>query len=117
MSTLTETLVDMEEAQRRARLERWERDRLDIAIQALDRLVDALERLNLQERARVPLAWQRTLAELSTMMPVECGDRLRAGISPTHLLDHVYEIQQELFWLKQGVEPDEQSMDGQLEDC
>lgn len=116
MSTLAETLADMEEAQQRARLERWQRDRVDMAIRALDRLVDAIERLNLQDRARVPMAWQRSLAELASEIPVECGDRLRAGISPTRLLDQVYEIQQELFELKQGGEADElRRVDGELD--
>ena len=86
------------------------------AIRALDRLVDSLEHLNLKDRARVPIAWQRTLAELASEIPVECGDRLRAGISPTRLLDQVYEIQQELFMLKQGGEAEElRRVDGELE--
>jgi hypothetical protein len=116
MSTLAETLADMQEAQQRARYERWKRDRVDSAIHALDRLVDAIEHLNLKDRARVPMAWQRSLAELACEIPVECGDRLRAGISPTRLLDQVYEIQQELFLLKQGGEADElRRVDGELE--
>jgi hypothetical protein len=102
MTRLAETVADMRKARADARAERWNRERIDMAVQSLDRLIDALEQLNLKERARVPLAWQTGLAELACQLPVECQGRLRAGISPTRLLDNVYDIQQEVFWLKRG---------------
>ena len=89
------------------RVRRWKQGRLDQAIRVLDDLIGDIEQLNLEERSRVPLGWQTRLAKMAASLPVECGDRLRAGISPQRLLDQVYEIQQEVFWLKQGKSADE----------
>jgi hypothetical protein len=97
-------MADMRQATEDARLARWKRERVDRAIQGMDALVEAIERLNLKEKARVPMAWQPKLARFAAELPVDCQGRLRAGISPTHLLDNVYDIQQELLWLKQGAD-------------
>jgi hypothetical protein len=102
MSRLGATVAEMYESRERARMDRWQRERVDRAIRDLDRLVEAIEHLNLSDRARVPMAWQPRLARMAAQLPVESGDRLRAGISPLRLLDQVYDIQQELLWLKQG---------------
>lgn len=104
MSRLAATLIDMGEAQERARAARWDAERVDRSIRAVDVLVEEIERLNLENRSRVPLNWQPRLARLASVLPVECGERLRAGISPLRLLDQVYDIQQELLWMKQGAE-------------
>ena len=116
VSRVDATLADMRSAAERLRLARWHRDRVDRAIWALDSLVGDLEQLNLEDRSRVPLAWQPRLARLAASMPVECGPGLKAGISPLRLLDHVYDIQQQLLWLKQGAAADElRRVDGELE--
>lgn len=116
MSRVDAALADMRDAVVQARLARWQRERVDRAIMALDMLVEDLERLNLEDRSRVPLAWQPRLARLASQMPVECGPGLKAGISPLRLLDHVYDIQQQLLWLKQGSAADElRKVDGELE--
>lgn len=106
VSRLGATVAEMYDASERARLGRWQRDRIDRAIRDLDRLVEAIEYLNLSERARVPMAWQPRLARMAAELPVDANGRLRAGISPLRLLDQVYDIQQELLWLKQGESAD-----------
>ncbi|HEX4212718.1 MAG TPA: hypothetical protein VIA06_05245 [Candidatus Dormibacteraeota bacterium] len=116
MSRLAATLIDMGEAEQRVRTARWDAERIDRSIRAVDVLVEDIERLNLEDRSRVPLNWQPRLARMAAVLPVECGDRLRAGISPLRLLDQVYEIQQELLWIKQGEEADGfRSVDVQFE--
>jgi hypothetical protein len=104
---VTAAVQDMDAMEEQGRLRRWRQGRLDQAIRVLDELIGDIEQLNLEERSRVPLGWQPRLAEMAAALPVECGDRLRAGISPQRLLDQVYEIQQEVFWLKQGKSAEE----------
>ncbi|MGH7920049.1 MAG: hypothetical protein ACREQM_08905 [Candidatus Dormibacteraceae bacterium] len=104
---VTAAVLQMQQLDFEAHLRSWQRTRLDRAIRALDALLEDVEQLNLADRSRVPLAWQPSLARLASELPVECGDRLRAGISPQRLLDHIYDIQQEVFWLKRGVAPEE----------
>lgn len=106
MSRLAQAVADMRQATEDARLARWKRERVDRAIQELDVLVDAIEHLNLDEKARVPMAWQGRLARMAAELPIDCQDRLRAGISPGRLLDSVYDLQQELLWIKQGADVD-----------
>lgn len=108
---VTAAVLQMQQLNEQARLRTWERTRLDHAIRTLDALLEDVEQLNLAGRSRVPLAWQPSLARLASELPVECGDRLRAGVSPQRLLDAVYDIQQEVFWLKRGIGPDEQLME------
>jgi hypothetical protein len=113
---LAAAVDDMREATERVRLARFQRERVDRAIRELDVLVESIERLNLDEKARVPMAWQPKLAQLAAELPVECHDRLRAGISPLRLLDQVYDVQQELLWMKQGADVDAlRRIDGELE--
>jgi hypothetical protein len=104
---VTAAVQDMDAMEEQSRLERWRRGRLDQAIRVLDELIGDIEQLNLEERSRVPLGWQSRLAKIASSLPVECGERLRAGISPQRLLDQVYEVQQEVFWLKQGKTAEE----------
>lgn len=100
-------VLQMEQLNDEARLRSWRRRRFDHAIRSLDLLIEDVEQLNLAGRSRVPMAWQPRLARLASELPVECGDRLRAGISPQRLLDNVYDIQQEVFWAKRGVTEEE----------
>jgi hypothetical protein len=100
-------VLQMERVNDESRLRSWRRHRFDRAIRALDLLIEDVEQLNLANRSRVPMAWQPRLARLASELPVECGDRLRAGISPMRLLDSVYDIQQEVFWAKRGVTDEE----------
>lgn len=104
---VTAAIQDMDAMEEQGRIRQWRQGRLDQAIRILDGLIEDIEQLNLEERSRVPLAWQPRLAEIAAALPVECGDRLRAGISPQRLLDQVYDVQQEVFWLKQGKSPEE----------
>lgn len=116
MSRLAAAVADMRQATESARLARIERERVDRAIRDLDVLVEAIERLNLDEKARVPMAWQPRLAKIAADLPVDCQERLRAGISPLRLLDQVYDVQQELLWLKQGADVESlRRVDGELE--
>lgn len=108
---VTAAVLQMEQVDREARLRSWQRARYDRAIQALDLLIEDIEQLNLADRSRVPVAWQPRLARLASELPVECGVRLRAGISPARLLDSVYDIQQEVFWAKRGVTAEELAED------
>ena len=100
-------VLQIEQLNDAARLRSRRRRRYDRAIQLLDLLIEDLEQLNLAERSRVPMAWQPRLALIASELPVECGARLRAGISPQRLLDNVYDIQQEVFWAKRGVTDEE----------
>ena len=100
-------VLQMERVIDEARLRSWRQHRFDRAIRALDALIEDVEQLNLAGRSRVPMVWQPRLARLASELPVECGDRLRAGISPQRLLDSVYDIQQEVFWAKRGVTDEE----------
>lgn len=100
-------VLQMEQLNDEGRLRAWRRQRYDRAIRTLDLLIEDVEQLNLAARSRVPMSWQPRLARLASELPVECADRLRAGISPQRLLDSVYDIQQEVFWAKRGVTPEE----------
>lgn len=100
-------VLQMEQLNDEARLRTRDRRRFDRAIRVLDVLIEDIEQLNLADRSRVPMAWQPRLARLAGELPVECGARLRAGISPQRLLDNVYDIQQEVFWAKRGVTAEE----------
>lgn len=104
---VTAAVLQMEQVHQAEQLRNRRRARYDRAIQALDVLIEDIEQLNLADRSRVPIAWQPRLARLACMLPVECGARLRAGISPARLLDSVYDIQQEVFWAKRGVTEEE----------
>lgn len=104
---VTAAIQDMDAMEEQGRVRQWRQGRLDQAIRILDGLIEDIEQLNLEERSRVPLAWQSRLAAIAASLPVECGDRLRAGISPQRLLDQVYDVQQEVFWLKQGKSVEE----------
>ncbi|MBO0703658.1 MAG: hypothetical protein J2P38_12040 [Candidatus Dormibacteraeota bacterium] len=100
-------VLQMERVTDEARVRSRQRRRFDRAIQALDLLIEDIEQLNLAGRSRVPMDWQLRLARLASELPVECGPRLRAGVSPQRLLDNVYDIQQEVFWAKRGVTEEE----------
>jgi len=100
-------VLQMERLNDEARLRARRRLRFDRAIRALDLLIEDIEQLNLADRSRVPMDWQPRLARLASELPVECGARLRAGISPQRLLDTVYDIQQEVFWAKRGMTDEE----------
>ncbi|MFZ0217209.1 MAG: hypothetical protein WAM30_14855 [Candidatus Dormiibacterota bacterium] len=102
---VTAAVWEMRLLDEQGRLRSWQQRRYDRAIHTLDQLIEDIEQLNLADRSRVPLAWAPSLARLAAQLPVECADRLRAGISPQRLLDQVYDIQQEVFWLKQGMDP------------
>jgi hypothetical protein len=100
-------VLQMERLNDEARLRVGRRLRFDRSIRALDQLIEDIEQLNLADRSRVPMEWQSKLARLASELPVECGGRLRAGISPQRLLDTVYDILQEVFWAKRGVTDEE----------
>ena len=113
---VTAAIQDMDAMEEQGRIRQWRQGRLDQAIRILDGLIEDIEQLNLEERSRVPLAWQSRLAQIAAALPVECGERLRAGISPQRLLDQVYDVQQEVFWLKQGKSAEEmRTVDLELE--
>jgi hypothetical protein len=100
-------VLQMERLNDEARLRVGRRLRFDRSIRALDQLIEDIEQLNLADRSRVPMEWQSKLARLASELPVECGGRLRAGISPQRLLDTVYDILQEVFWAKRGITDEE----------
>jgi hypothetical protein len=100
-------VLQMERLNDEARLRAGRRLRFDRSIRALDQLIEDIEQLNLADRSRVPMDWQSKLARLASELPVECGGRLRAGISPQRLLDTVYDILQEVFWAKRGITDEE----------
>ncbi len=100
-------VLQMERLDTESRLRVRRRLRFDRAIRELDLLIEDIEQLNLADRSRVPIDWQPRLARLASELPVECGARLRAGISPQRLLDTVYDIEQEVFWAKRGISAEE----------
>lgn len=98
--TNDEMSVDLGGAIRR----RYLRARVAVPLNAIDRLLDDLEVLNLAGRRRVPFEWETRLARLVAMLPAEVHlvPDLRSNISTTRLMDRLYELQDILLDLKVG---------------
>ena len=73
-------------------------------ITAIDAMLTDLEEMNVAGRRRVPKAWSARLARLVAFLPAEIGQvpDLRSNISPSRLMDGLFELQDALLDLKVG---------------
>jgi len=71
-------------------------------IDAIDALLDDLERLHLLDLRRVPDAYTPRLERLSARLPADDLGELRTGISIASLMESLYSIQGKLMVLRSG---------------
>src|SRR3982074_1511240 len=92
------------EQQRRVR-RRLLRERHRLAL--VDAVLSDLEELHLQGKRRVPLNYADRLASLSDALPAASRRPLRAGVTIVHLMDELFEIQDDLLRLIAPQRPDD----------
>jgi hypothetical protein len=93
--------AEIRAAQRRHEVDTARRWRLGLPMRVMDELISDLEVLNLKKVSRVPLAYERRLVQLRTLLDdagVTPGqlDGLRTRIRTVRLMDQVYAIQESL---------------------
>ncbi|HEY6378694.1 MAG TPA: hypothetical protein VI316_05895 [Candidatus Dormibacteraeota bacterium] len=87
----------------RHRRQELERQSMLAPIRAIDVMVADLEELHLLGRKRVPEGWGVRLGNLGRALPSGCElGELRSRITIVHLMDRLYEIQDELLRRKTG---------------
>ena len=97
MSLLDDTNREIAGSLERQRRRTRDRLRAVAPIQAIDAMVAELEELHLLGRKRVPENWDERLSELSRTLPPGCElGELRSRITIVHLMDRLYEVQDEL---------------------
>ena len=62
----------------------------------IDSLLEDLEGLHLCGRKRVPPSWESRLRAVGAAIPPPCRQNLRTRITIIHLMDRLYEIQEQL---------------------
>ncbi len=90
--------ADADELRRRQRL-----DARDAPVQGVDALVAQLEALHLEGRKRVPASLQPALDALGDLLPEALRPELHAGITITHLLDQLFDLQEALLERRVGA--------------
>jgi hypothetical protein len=80
-----------------------ERHRLSL----VDALLSDLEELHLEGKRRVPLNYADRLASINDALPASVRRPLRAGVTIVHLMDDLFEIQDELLRLIVPQRPDD----------
>ena len=103
MSLLVDTNLEIRaemlaEQRRRARQARAERP-----MRLLDALIDDLEEQHLRGRKRVPETFDDRLADLLAVCPAARSHQLRSRMTIVHLLDRLFEIQEQLLEAKSGA--------------
>jgi len=87
----------------RHRRQELERQSVLAPIRAIDVMIAELEELHLLGRKRVPAGWGFRLDTLGRTLPGGCQlGELRSRITIVHLMDRLYEIQDELLRRKTG---------------
>jgi hypothetical protein len=76
---------------------RSNRERAQRPIRIIDLLITHLEELHLEGRKRVPARFDTALAQLKEALPGDLRPELRSRIAISHLMDTLYELQDELF--------------------
>jgi hypothetical protein len=96
---------DIRSARRRFARKQFERWRVISPLRLIDQMLEDLEQMNLRGARRVPLSWQPQLALLNANLPpgvyVDPAE-VRAGISPTRLMEGLFGLQDQLLDLKIG---------------
>jgi hypothetical protein len=103
MNRLDLTNREIAGSRRRHRRQELERQSVLAPIRAIDVLVTELEELHLLGRKRVPAGWEGRLDTLGQTLPTGCElGELRSRITIVHLMDRLYDIQDELLRRKTG---------------
>lgn len=106
MSRLDDTNREIATGLERQRRQNQDRRRAVAPIQAIDAMVAELEELHLLGRKRVPENWDGRIADLERTLPPGCElGELRPRITIVHLMDRLYEVQDELLRRKTGDIP------------
>jgi hypothetical protein len=86
--------------------EQREGRRLTSLVHRTDAMLNQLETLNLMQVPRAPDSWRCELTALVADLPFEYERRIGHRLSPTRALDLVFDIQEGLFRLATGTEPE-----------
>jgi hypothetical protein len=102
MSALRDTNEQIRAGQLAQQRRRAEQARALLPIRIVDALIAELEELHLAGRKRVPETFDARLAAFQTMCPQARGCDLRSRITIVHLMDQLYQIQEQLLETKAG---------------
>jgi hypothetical protein len=76
-----------------------------------DRMLGALEQLNLLDVSRVPASLRLQVAALVADLPFEYSLLIGAQPSPTQAIDLIFELQEAILLFMTGVSPDEEDLE------
>ena len=97
MTSYTNATLQINRDRLRQEEARTSRDRAMRPVRIIDMLIAQLEDLHLEGKKRVPETFDPTLARLNDALPEDLRQELKSRITITHLMDRLYDIQDQLF--------------------
>ncbi len=104
---------DIALANERFAAKRLKRMRIESLLKQTDRILDALETLNLIDVHRVPEVARVRLAALGADLPFGYSVVIDNQLSPTQAIDLVFDIQEALLSFITGSKPDDEDLEEQ----
>ena len=97
MTTYSNAALQINRDRRRQEEARTTRDLAMRPVRIIDMLISQLEDLHLEGKKRVPESFDSTLATLNSSLPDDLRQELKSRITIAHLMDRLYDIQDQLF--------------------
>ena len=82
-----------------------------LLLRRTDAMLTELEALHLLQVTHVPASRRSELVALVADLPFEYEPRIGQRFTPTTAIDLVFDIQEGLFWLMTGAEPDDELLE------
>jgi hypothetical protein len=101
LGAIAQADLEIESEHREQRRREADAAAVQVPIALIDSLLSDLELINIAECTRVPDSIQPSLCWLLDNCPAECPD-LSVSVSPVHLMDMLFDLQESLFALKGG---------------
>lgn len=104
-------LLEISVANERGQTERLRRGYATSLLHRTDRMLDALEELNLLDVPRVPATWPIHVATVVADLPFDYGLVVSEPPTPTQAIDLVFDLQQALLLWMTGRESEEEELE------